>query len=222
MKLLNGEAAGVIGSSLVIADLHLGIEFELRRKGFHFASRHAREAERLNSLLSKAKCKRVVVVGDAKHDARGFEKQERKMMVEFVDALSCGELLVVKGNHDSMLGGVPGLTVEPAEGFILQKHGLAHGHAWPSDEVLACKELVTGHEHPLFEFSGEVGSWRVPCWLHCATEKKGQELLVMPAFGSLSGGSAVNNGKFLGPLFNKGYAAEKKAFSLDGDAFGKV
>ncbi|MFA4946677.1 MAG: metallophosphoesterase, partial [Candidatus Micrarchaeia archaeon] len=119
MKFVAGEPAACVGRTLFTADLHLGIEFELRSRGLRLGLHHLRTAERLTRLLAETKAKRLVIIGDAKHDVYGFETEERKMMAEFVDALPAGEVTVVKGNHDSLLAGVKGLTVEPASGAVI-------------------------------------------------------------------------------------------------------
>ena len=219
MKLVTGEPAAVSGKTLMIADLHLGVELELRKQGLRFAPQHLKEAARVAALMEKTKTKRLVIVGDAKHDVRGFDAQERRMVQEFVDAIGC-EVTVVKGNHDSMLSGIRDLTVEPPCGIVFEGIGLVHGHAWPCDEVLARKTILCGHQHPVYSFEDSLGKWQVPCWLKASLGKS--KLAVLPAFGLLAGGTRVNKEKLLGPLFAAGKARDRRAFTLCGEALGKA
>jgi len=219
MKLVVGEPAAVSGKTLLIADVHLGVELELREQGLRFSPQHLKEACRVKALMSRTRTKRLVIVGDAKHDVRGFETQERRMAQEFVDAIGC-DVTVVKGNHDSMLSGVKGLAVEPSDGIVFDGIGLVHGHAWPCAEVLARKTILCGHQHPVYAFHDSLGKWQVPCWLKARLGKS--KLLVLPAFGRLAGGTRINKEKLLGPLFAPGKASDRKAFTLYGEALGKV
>ena len=212
MKLVAGAPAAVIGGRLLIADVHLGIEFELRKKGVNIGGREKPEATKINDLLESARADELWVLGDLKHDVRGFEKQERFMMHRFLKELDAEKVFVVKGNHDSLLEKMRGITVFPPQGTVIEEggksYGLVHGHAAPSKKVLEANRILCGHQHPRYSFKDSLGSWSVPCWV------KTGKTLVFPAFGELSGGAEANKKKFIGPLLKN--AGKTAFYGLDG------
>ncbi len=241
MRFIVGEPAAVIGSTLLVADSHLGIEFAFRQRGIFIPLQEKKAARRIASLARKHSCDEIVVVGDCKHDVYGFELQEKRMMRDFLAALRennprIGRFTVVKGNHDSQLDELSkedsAFEVIPPQGFVLrdgsESYGVFHGHAWPSEEVLKAKRLLCGHLHPLFELSDKAGAWRVPCWLVGKTKpnKKfktlARECVIFPAFGALSGGTVVNRQRCIGVLFENDLfdLARARVFSLDGLQLG--
>lgn len=234
MKFVAGAPAAVIGKTLLVADLHLGIEFELRKKGVSIGLQYERVAKQLNALLKKTKASELVVLGDAKHDVFGLEQKEKRMMASFHGLLDCESVTVIKGNHDSQLNELKGFNVKPASGVRLDfkgvSFGLCHGHAWPKRELLECDWLLTAHQHPCLQFK-DLGYWTVACWLvgNMKTNKKHgtrkeQKIVVFPAFNALSGGVAANKEELLGPLFKNRLVnlKELKAFSLEGMFLGKI
>ncbi len=212
MKLVAGAPAAVIGERLIIADVHLGIAFELKKKGVNIGSREKPEARKINELLESTRTRELWVLGDLKHDVRGFEKQERFMMYRFLKELNAEKVFVVKGNHDSLLEKMPGITVLPPQGTVIKeagkKYGLVHGHAAPSQEVFGVSRILCGHQHPRYAFKDSLGAWSVPCWV------KAGKILVFPAFGELSGGANANKKRFLGPLLKN--PGKTVFYGLDG------
>jgi uncharacterized protein len=248
MRFLVGEAAAVIGSTLLVADAHLGIEFAFRSRGVFIPMQHKRVARKLAALARKHSCSEICVIGDCKHDVYGFELQEKQMMREFLSEIrkvnpEIKRFVVVKGNHDSELEALAredaGFKMIPPQGFVLDggdgvTYGVFHGHAWPSPEVLSSKRLLCAHLHPLLEISDKAGAWRVPVWLvgtvkaskKFGTAAPARECVVFPAFGALSGGTVVNaqRARLIGVLFENDLFDLKntKAFSLDGLNLGKI
>jgi metallophosphoesterase superfamily enzyme len=54
-------------SLLAITDLHLGIEFELRKKGINIALQSEKFLKILEEAKKETNAKRIVVIGDVKH-----------------------------------------------------------------------------------------------------------------------------------------------------------
>ena len=122
---------------------------------------------------------------------------------------------IVRGNHDTSIEEfVPGaVRIYPASGARISDVGFIHGHTWPSAEVMACKTLVMGHEHPTVLFKDGVGAQTSePCWVRGnfaktsdeKYEKLPENFIVVPAFNRLLGGSPVNviGSALLGPILN--------------------
>jgi putative SbcD/Mre11-related phosphoesterase len=230
---------------LVVADLHLGIESELARRGVTLPSQVPKIKERLLKLIERERSKRLIFLGDVKHNVPIATWQEWRELPAFFEELAERvRVEVVPGNHDGGLEGmVPsGVKIHEVGGVLLgRKIGLIHGHAWPSPALLKAELIVAAHNHPAVEFRDELGGRTIePAWLRCklsspklpkklkkAIEGDGPEVLVMPAFGELVGGAAVNRAvpeEFLGPMFKSGAVRldEAEVYLLDGTSLGTV
>ena len=234
VKFAVGEPAAVIGKSLVVSDLHVGVELELQAKGVE-VSNYALEAKRLNALLKKMKCDSLIVLGDFKHDYYGFKNKEFWILKKFLSLLNCDSVTVIKGNHDSQLEDFDKVRVIDAKGLLVKEgkitYGLFHGHAIPSKEVLEKSDVfLLGNAHPLLQITeGERLSYTTPVWLMGKTRKNakmglasGKKWVLFPAFGSLAGGIAVNKRHDLGPFLKKENVDLRKAqvFLVSGQTLG--
>jgi len=246
MKFVANAPALQLGAILVVADLHLGIEYEFRKRGAAIGPQHLSAAAELNNLKKKTGAKHLVVLGDLKHDVAGMDEQEEEMLREFFAALEFKQTIVCKGNHDSGIERLEGDSIRLVgpEGFVLDaentRFGLCHGHAWPSEQLFQSRCLITAHNHPQIEFTDSLGSRAsLPAWiigeLHESEDptiqargvREGQQCIVMPAFGKLCGGSSFNrvpSSQLLGPLFtNSLFDVENaRAHSLQGTDLGRI
>ena len=144
---------------LVVADLHLGWEATLVKKGINLPSQAPRMLSRLLTLVERYRPEMLVFLGDVKHSIAWAELEERRAIPSMMDRLSglVPKILVVPGNHDGNLEELlpEGVDLLPSSGFSLWgEFGLFHGHAWPSPELLGCKFLIQGHLHPVVSFRG--------------------------------------------------------------------
>lgn len=231
--------------TLVVADLHLGIEGELATKGISLPSQIPKVKARLLELIKKQRPNRLIFLGDVKHNVPIASWQEWREIPRFFGELAkLVRVEVVRGNHDGGLERmVPkSVVIHDAKGVVLGKRkrvGLMHGHTWPSPKLLNAKLIVTAHNHPAVEFRDELGGRTIePIWLRAKLDgskfpKKLQigselpELLVMPAFSELVGGAAVNRGipeELIGPMFKAGAIKldEAEAYLLDKTLLGKI
>ena len=233
--------------TLVVADLHLGLEGELMSKGISLPSQIPKVKARLIELIKKQAPDRLIFLGDVKHNVPIASWQEWRELPGFFEdlaKLTCVE--VIRGNHDGGLEGmVPkGVKIHGARGIVFGKRkrvGLMHGHTWPSLELLDTELLIAAHNHPAVEFRDELGGRTIePVWLRGRLDAtkfpeklregiKGKlpELLVMPAFSELVGGAAVNRGipkELIGPMFKAGAIKldEAEVYLLDGTFLGEV
>jgi len=232
-------------NALVVADLHLGIESEFANRGVALPSQVPRIKERLLKLIEQERPKRLIFLGDVKHNVPVATWQEWRELPAFFEELTrFAQVEVVPGNHDGDLKGmVPNdVKIHGVGGILLSKSiGLVHGHAWPSPELMKAKLLVSAHNHPAAEFRDELGARTIePAWLRCklnplklpkklreATGTSAPELLVMPAFSELVGGAAVNRTvpkELIGPIFRSGAAhiEDAEVYLLDGTCLGTV
>lgn len=190
--------------TLICADLHLGrdaaadVELPLGER--------QRLPARIESLLARFDPEHVVLAGDVLHsfDRIPSGTAETLSRIETAVSGSGGSLVVVAGNHDTML---PSVLEELDGSYRLHDRYrvgddtiVCHGHESPEDDA---KRYVIGHDHPAIEVEGK----RRPCYLLGPHAHRSAEVLVLPAFNSLAPGVLVNGAKagdlqspLLGPL----------------------
>ncbi|NPA76857.1 MAG: phosphoesterase, partial [Candidatus Diapherotrites archaeon] len=96
-----GAPAAMAGKTLFIADLHVGIEREYWRAGVRVSGLSRRVRENVEQILDATNPKRIVVVGDLKHNIPDFTLREAEEVRTIAEIISSqGELIIAKGNHD--------------------------------------------------------------------------------------------------------------------------
>lgn len=224
-------------ATVVVGDLHVGLETELRAKGVNLPSQTERMRARLRAILQRTGARRLVIIGDLKHRIPFSTRQEARELPSFFRGFPA-EVELVPGNHDVDLEGLIDIVVQPAEGVVVGGVGLLHGHTWPSVEVMRAKTVVTCHNHPAVMLMDELGHrHKEACWVRASFTPRVREryadlphdaeLIVMPAFNELTGGTAFNarEGKdLLGPLFGNGMVDVENArlWTVDGVDLGTV
>jgi putative SbcD/Mre11-related phosphoesterase len=235
-----GERAAVARfdgeQALVIADYHAGVEAAFRTQGVSVASRAGERRDRLMGLIADHDPDRLIVLGDLMHSIGGPGGAEREEVETLIETLTL-PVTIAKGNHDGDIESwLPGVTVSGTGGFRTDGIGFAHGHAWPDPDLLAVDVLCTGHEHPQVRLTDEVGGEHVdPVWLRGSLERGPfedhatadetieewgcPELVVVPAFNELVGGTWINEGDFLTPFLPAALPAGD-VYLLDGTRLG--
>lgn len=205
--------------AICVGDLHIGLESEYNAKGVHVPSQTNR-MERELAHLSEGK-ERLIIVGDVKNKVPGSTRQEYRELPPFFRKMlhHYGTVDLVRGNHDTNIEEFlpEGINVHPSTGFTLGDVGFAHGHTWPSPEVMSRKTLIIAHNHPSVALMDSLGNVsKEPCWVKFKMKDDAyqryveipEEVIMMPAFNRSLGGSPVNidKSKLLGPLFSEGMA----------------
>lgn len=221
---------------LCVGDLHIGIEADLRYRGVIVPSQtHRMERELIDLSVG---VDRLVVIGDVKHQVPGSTRQEHVEVPRFFNSLlnHYPRIDLVKGNHDTDIESMlpSRVTVHDQEGFVLYGVGFVHGHAWPSQEVMATRLLVMGHNHPAVIFEDGLHHNQVErCWVRCRFkngggryEKVPEEAIMVPAFNRSLGGGPVNleGPRMLGPLLSNGLLDldNGQVYLMDGLLLGTV
>ena len=243
LKIVPGEAAIVFSSdgdtTLLISDLHLGLEKEMAKKGFRLPAYSVKMVERVKDTAEKYSTKRLAVLGDVKHTVGKVEDIDWGVVPWFFDTmLDLFEAVdVIPGNHDGNIKTVlpQRVNLHTSQGMVLGKGpgriGVAHGHAWPSEEAIATRNLVIGHSHFTYEMRDSLGSrMREAVWVRAEydvaelMEGAGYEsgakgkgrLTVMPPFNRLVGGQPINRSR----SFQFGPVLSSRSVSLeDADIF---
>jgi len=242
------KPALTVGNALVLADLHIGIEYELSLSGVHIPSQIERRIERVLHLLSEVKARRVVLLGDIKHCVSKTSPLERLDVPHFLRSLAeCVPVDILPGNHD---GGIEYLIprdtrfrieIHQSKGCSINNVALVHGHTWPSIELLSCDYVIVGHNHPVVRLADPLGYVSIKLvWIRSRFNEgvlrqrfpelglfNNPRVIIMPAFNELVGGISFNEASYetlLGPLFtNRAILLEKaQAYLLDGTFLGTV
>jgi len=222
-------------SALILSDLHYGVEAEMLRGGVWVPNRSTARTEKVLELLKQTNSKRLILLGDVKHQVPHNSKQQRTDLEQFFMAVNrIAKVEIVPGNHDGGLVDIIPSDVKfhKSDGFVIGEIGMVHGHAWPSQEVMNSKILVMGHEHPALSFRDRLDKLHSePCWLrapmleHERYDKVPEQLIVMPAFGELAGRTMNREPlKGLGPVLRNGLAdlAKARVETLEGLDFGEL
>jgi DNA ligase-associated metallophosphoesterase len=188
--LLPGRAALLPASrTLLVADLHLGKAAAFRHAGIPVPEGSSQaDLARLERLVRDRGVRRVVVLGDLFHARSGCTPA---VFAEFAAArgrMPAVDVLLVLGNHDRAIGPLPpalGIDAclthldEPPFHFV---HEPATALATPDRGLFT----VAGHLHPTVAVTSPSGD-RLADRCFAA----GPALLVLPAFGSFTGGHRV-------------------------------
>lgn len=236
LKPLLDEAALVVEhehKTLVIADLHLGIEAEFRQKGINISSQTEKLLERALTCVKVAEPDVIILLGDVKHAVPRISYADRKEVPFFLAELAAyAPIYVAKGNHDGYLTKLlPDLSestrrheivIKGTHGFLFDHVGYVHGHSWPSPELFAAPYILIGHNHPRIRLVSSNTPYRSmkPVWIRAhfdydavkkhykevtMSDRNAPRVIIMPAFNELCGGVAFNAPKkeLLGPIASK-------------------
>ena len=167
---------------LLVADLHLGKAESFQASGIPLPSDG--DLSTLNQLLDLAaqlQPQRIVVLGDLIHSRLGLTAELREKIKALPELLGC-QLELIGGNHDQG-SWLEGLSAGPPRRC---------GELWLSHEPCSAPEPgllnVAGHVHPVAVLGQGGDRLRLPCF---ALERQQRQLL-LPAFGTLTGGYAVS------------------------------
>jgi len=225
--------------TLLVSDLHLGLEKEMAKKGFRLPPYSMKMVERLRDMAQEYGARRLAVLGDVKHTVGKVEDIDWSVIPWFFDTMLdlFESVEVVPGNHDGSIKTVlpPRVVLHPSQGAVLgdgkERVGVAHGHAWPSEEAILTRNLVIGHSHFTYEMRDSLGTRsREAVWVTAdydvaellegagyKSKAKGKgKLTVMPPFNRMVAGQPINRSK----SFQFGPVLSSRSVSLeDADIF---
>ena len=97
-------------NALILTDFHIGYEEALNKQGlmvprFQFQE-IMRRLEAIFSKLKSRKIERIIINGDLKHEFGTISEQEWRNTLKLLDYFGqhCNEIILIKGNHDTILG----------------------------------------------------------------------------------------------------------------------
>jgi putative SbcD/Mre11-related phosphoesterase len=233
--------------SLVLADVHLGIEYDLYYSGVNIPSQIAKRIDRIMAYIADVKPDRIILLGDIKHNVPRTSFQEEDEVPYFLTEIAKHALVdIIPGNHD---GGIerlvpksPDIILHDSRGAIIDGVAYFHGHTWPDPSLLAQKQWVISHNHPTIKLTDVVGhTITKQAWIRARLDEAAvaanykpdefvwadPELFIVPSFNELCGGIAFNESfhdDLLGPLFTSKavHLENAEVYLLDGTFMGSI
>ena len=211
MKLLKNieaiDLALYIDKSLIIADIHIGFEEALNKQGvlvprFQFPDLLKRMKSIFDRLKDK-KIEKIIINGDLKHEFGTISEQEWRNTLKFLDFLGsyCSEILLIKGNHDTILGPIADKrNIRIVDRVELGEVLVCHGDKVPAD-IKKYTTIIIGHEHPAVSIRDNIRVETYKCYL--AGKYKGKNLIVQPSFNLVTEGTDILKERLLSPFLHK-------------------
>ncbi len=205
--------------ALIIADLHIGLEEALNKEGVLIPRFQLEDLiNKMRTLLELLKNKgfeveRVIINGDLKHEFGTISSQEWKDTLKFLSFLEeVGEVVIVKGNHDTILGPIASKkNVKVVDYLVFDDILIIHGHKVLSiahDKNI--KVIIIAHEHPAVGISDGLRTELFKAFLFGSWH--GKELIVMPSFCLVNEGSNILREETLSPFLKETNINKFKVF----------
>ncbi|MFH1307230.1 MAG: metallophosphoesterase [archaeon] len=186
-----GKALLINDRILAIADIHLGYEENLTEKGVLLPrGEHLKETIKdLGEIFSGLKKRgikldKIVIVGDLKHQFGKISGQEWSETLELISFLekNCKKVILVKGNHDNILGPIAYKKKLKIEDFYVEEEvAFLHGHKeYKEIEDKKIKLVVCGHFHPAIMISDKYKKETYKCFLEGGWI--GKKVVILPSF----------------------------------------
>ena len=185
--------------TLVLGDFHLGYEEYLHQKGILVPKYQAQEIiKELEKILKKVQPKTIVINGDLKHEFGRVLRQEWKEVLQVIDFLqkNCQKLILIRGNHDMILGPIAERrNINVVKEYLLNDTLIIHGDKLVETKA---KRIIIGQEHPAISLKEKSKTEKFKCFLKGKWEKK--ELIVIPSFNPLLEGTDIAKERLLSPF----------------------
>ena len=222
--------------TLILADLHIGIEHELRMQGLNPINQTKKMQDEILNIIKDTNSETIFLLGDIKHNVPSSTKEERYDVKDFLKNISkyC-TVHIIPGNHDGNIKYLinKDMNLHSSEGFILENVALVHGHRWPKKEIFQCEQIIMSHTHPTIVLTDRLDHKTFePCWVKASfidnklkekyPDSKSPEILIVPPFNPLCGGVALNKEGIMGPLGKIIDVNNSEIFLLDSTSMGKV
>ncbi len=218
---------------LVISDIHIGYEDDLNKKGFLIPRVHFKEMiDRLGKIMVKTNPETIIITGDLKHQFGSISDQEWRDTLRFFDFLakSCKNIIIVKGNHDTILTPIARKrSIKMVDYFSVKTKikgkssniYICHGDVIPEskDKDFAESDIVIiGHEHPAARISDGIRTEKFKCFIYGKwkpkkanikekikgkTKMRNKELIVLPSMNLATEGTDLKSDKLLSPFLQQ-------------------
>lgn len=167
--------------ALIVADLHLEKASWYAAFGQPLPPYDSHDTlDRLAMLATETGARTIWCLGDSFHDRGAAERIVPAVAERLVGQAALAKLLWIAGNHDGLTGGAWGGEV--ADELLID--GIVFRHQSLASET---RPEISGHFHPKLRLNIRGRSVSRPCFAGDA------QRLILPAFGALTGGLAVDD-----------------------------
>ena len=217
--------------ALVVTDLHIGVEIELRRKGINIPSQSEKFVEMIYEAKEKTNAKNLIILGDLKHKVPVSSVSELEKVKYFLEEVSKRlKVTICKGNHDDLIEkiveDIKEVKVYGARGFKMGDYGFFHGHAWPFSSLWEAKTWIVGHLQAFVETSLKTKKKVEKVVIKGVPKvKRGnlKEIIILPSLNDFVGGIDISKFKPSGFLFERLIDFEKSSvYLLDNTFLGNI
>jgi len=169
--------------TLIIADIHFGKAAAFRALGVPVPRGTTSEnLAGLDALVAAHGARKVVFLGDFLHARAAHASSTQLAMLAWRQRHPDLALMLVRGNHDLHAG-------DPAAALGIELVDEPH-QAGPfafchHPDIDTPAYVLAGHVHPVYVLATRFDALRLPCFV------VGQERMILPSFGSFTGGYAV-------------------------------
>jgi len=229
MKVMNNIEIIDLGlyfdGNFVFSDFHIGYEEALNKEGI-FVPRFQFESiiKRLDKVFLRLnrKIDRIIINGDIKHEFGTISEQEWRHTLRLLDYLlkKCDEVVLIKGNHDTILGPIAEKrNVKVLEHCLIKtikkipiknkkidnkKNNILviHGDKVPDKGLLKDVDtIIIGHEHPAVSIKEGPRVELFKCFLKGKYQRK--NLIVQPSFNLVTEGTDIIKEELLSPFLKQ-------------------
>ena len=180
--------------TLLIADLHLEKASNMAKRGVHLPPYDTRASlAQLQAVIAQAQPEQLIFLGDSFHDDEARDRIAETNLASLRAISECAATVWITGNHDphppTDIGGR--IAAEVVLGGVTLRH---------EPKQLGPEEFeIAGHLHP-----GSAVSQRGRS-IHCKCFIADDRRLVMPAFGSFTGGLSISSSPFKNLFLEKNF-----------------
>lgn len=191
--------------TLIFSDFHVGYEEMLNKKGILVPRFHIKDIIlRLEKIFKqKPRVKTIVISGDLKHEFGHISDQEWRDSLKLLDYLSrhCERLVLIKGNHDTILGPIAEKrNLKIVDHLLIDNILICHGHEIVKTDA-KIKTIIIGHEHPAVSLEEGPRIETFKCFLKGIYQRK--KIIVIPSFNQMSEGIDLTREKVLSPYLEQ-------------------
>lgn len=205
--------------TIVLSDLHLGLEGSMTSKGSYIPEFQLDEIKRdIKKAKQATNAEKIIVNGDLKTEFKGSAYSEKKEIKELLDLLEdlFQEVIIIKGNHDTFIEKM----IEKRKTQLYQKYYLenetlyTHGHIGIEELEIdgEYNTIIIGHEHPAISLKDDIGvKEKLDCFLYGKTDNE-KKVIVLPAFSQISNGTSINEApqsQLLSPILRNNIDKDK-------------
>jgi putative SbcD/Mre11-related phosphoesterase len=170
----------------VLADVHLGYGWALRRRGHLGPVHDDRTQRKLIDTIEELRPRRIILLGDVVHAPRPAPEERASLRQAIHWLAERASVTLVLGNHDrGFTRDYPDLPVEVCREW--QSHNVIAVHG--DRDLPSAQHVIAGHVHPAIALADAAGAThKMPVFV------VSERITLLPAFSPLASGFDIRMG----------------------------